>query len=115
VAASLVSFHIAPNAKGLSATGVRAFEWFLASVAVAVDAQAAGSREGFVAGRADVAILRLGKCGLAGSANVMMVLPWISAVLRGSGRDWNIHWRWKVGRQWSLPVQAGGCHELTVG
>jgi hypothetical protein len=51
--------HVAPNAEGLAATGVRALEGLLSRVRVAVDTQARGAREGFVAGLADVAVLRL--------------------------------------------------------
>jgi hypothetical protein len=62
VAAALVAFHVAAHAERFAAAGVRAFERFLACVAVAVYAETAGSRESLVARLTDVAILRLWIC-----------------------------------------------------
>ena len=59
MATSLVSLHVAADAEGLAAAGVRALERLLARVAVAVYAQATGARKGLVAGGANVPILRL--------------------------------------------------------
>lgn len=86
VATSLVSFHIASNTKGLSTAWLGALVRLLARVAMTVDAKATWPRESLVAGRADVAVLRLGKLRLAGSADVMMVLPWVRTTLC---RCWN--------------------------
>lgn len=61
---SFVSFHVTPYAERLAASLVRTFEGLLASVTMAVNAQAARSRKCFAACLADVAILRLGKAGL---------------------------------------------------
>ena len=76
----LMPFHIASNAKRLTAARLRALVGLLARVAVAVNAQAARAGEGLVAGRTDVAVLRLRKGGLARCADVVVVLPWILAV-----------------------------------
>lgn len=59
MAASLVTLHVASNAKGLAAAGVRALERLLAGVGVAVNSEGAGAGEGFVAGLADVSVLAL--------------------------------------------------------
>jgi hypothetical protein len=58
-APTLVAFHVGSDAKGLSAAHMRALERLLARVAVAVDAKARRPRKRLVAGRADVAVLRL--------------------------------------------------------
>ena len=39
VAATLVAFHVAPDAERLTAVGIWALEWFLASVGMAVYAE----------------------------------------------------------------------------
>lgn len=59
VAASLVSFHVASDAKRLATAGLRTLVGLLACVTVTVDAEATWPREGLVTGRADVSILRL--------------------------------------------------------
>jgi hypothetical protein len=59
VAASLVSLHVAADAEGFATARLRTLVGLFAGVAVAVYAQAAGSREGLVTCRADVAVLRL--------------------------------------------------------
>lgn len=61
MAPSLMPFHVASHTEGLAAPRLRALVWLLASVAMAMDAQAAWPREGFVASRADVAVLGLRK------------------------------------------------------
>jgi len=61
MATSLVALHVAPYAKSLTASVVRAFEGFLAGMTVTVYSQTTGPRKCFVACRTDVAILRLRK------------------------------------------------------
>jgi len=51
--------HIASHAEGFAATHMRALERLFPGVRMAVDFETGRSREGFVAGRADVALLRL--------------------------------------------------------
>lgn len=75
VAAPLVALHVTPHAEGLAATGLGALEGLLASVGVAVDAQAAGSAEGLVASLADVPVLALGKELARCRVQVVVVLP----------------------------------------
>lgn len=86
VAATLVSLHVAPHAEGLAAAGVRALEWLLSSVRVAVDPERAGARKGLVARLADVAILRLRERSRRGRRDVVVVLPWVGS---RSGRQRN--------------------------
>lgn len=78
--APLMALHVTPDAKFLSASADGAAEGLLACVAVAVDFEAGGTREGFVAGWADVAVLREGEAG-GGGRDVMVVLPGV-----GGGR-----------------------------
>jgi hypothetical protein len=61
MATSLVSLHVAADAEGFAASGLWALVRLLACVAVTVDAQTTRAREGLVAGRADVTVLRLGE------------------------------------------------------
>jgi hypothetical protein len=58
MASSLMSFHIASDTESFSTAVMLTFEWLLAGMTVAVDSQAAGSREGLVALLTDVSILR---------------------------------------------------------
>jgi hypothetical protein len=82
MATTLVTLHIAPHAEGLAAASMCAAERLLASVAVGVDAEAGGPREGLVACPADVAIMvLLIRCG-AGRGEVVVMLPG-----RGDGRN----------------------------
>lgn len=74
MAAPLVALHITPHAKLLPAAADGTAEGLLARVAVAVDLEAGGAREGFVAGWADVAVLREGKAR-GGGRDVVVVLP----------------------------------------
>lgn len=55
--AALVTLHVASDAESLSASGLRAHERLLASVAVTVDPQATRSRKGLVARLANVSVL----------------------------------------------------------
>jgi hypothetical protein len=108
VATSLVSLHVAAHAESFATSRLRALVGLLASVAVAVNPQAARSRESLVAGRADVAILRLRKLGLAGSADVVVVLPWVRAVgswARHRRRQWHCVGL-EVGRKRSLRIHG---------
>lgn len=59
VATPLVPLHVAADTESLSTPGVRALEWLLARVRVAMDSKTAGSAESLVAGLADVAVLTL--------------------------------------------------------
>lgn len=61
VASTLVSLHVAAHAESLTAAVVWALEGLLARVRMAVDLEAGGPGEGFVARRADVALLSLGE------------------------------------------------------
>jgi hypothetical protein len=90
MAAALVTFHVTSYAESFSTPGLWALVRLLSSVAVAVYAQAAWSREGLVACRADVAILRLWKCRLARCADVVVMLPWVRASCTGA---WDRHWK----------------------
>jgi hypothetical protein len=74
VATPLVALHIRPDGESLSTTGMRAVEWFLASVRVRVDAQTRGSGEGLVAGTADISVVVLLVRGCVGGGEVMVVL-----------------------------------------
>lgn len=75
VATTLMTLHVAAHTEGLPTTSVGAAEGLLARVAVRVDAQAGRSREGLVAGAADIAIMvLLVGCG-AGGREVVVVLP----------------------------------------
>jgi hypothetical protein len=107
VAAPLVALHVASDTESLATARLRTFVWLLAGVAMAVDAQAAWSREGLVASRADVSILRLREGGLTRGADVVVVLPRVRAVARRR-RQRQRHLRLEVGRQRSLPVHAHG-------
>lgn len=74
MAPPLVALHVTPHAKLLAASADGTAEGLLARVAVAVDLEAGGAREGFVAGWADVAVLREGEAG-GGGGDVVVVLP----------------------------------------
>lgn len=74
MAPPFVALHVTPHAKLLAASADGAAEGLLACVAVAVDLEAGGAREGFVAGWADVAVLREGEGG-RGGGDVVVVLP----------------------------------------
>jgi hypothetical protein len=80
VTTPLVPLHVAAHAERLAASDVRTLERLLARVAVAVYAQTAGSREGLAAGPADVSVLRLWEGSLAGSADVVVVLPGVGSI-----------------------------------
>ena len=82
VAAALVSLHVAADAKGFAAAGVRALEGLLARVGVAVDAEPAGPGEGLVAGLADVPVLALGEGRRRRGRDVVVVLPRVGATAR---------------------------------
>lgn len=58
---ALMPLHIAPHAERLPAALMRALERLLARVRMAVDLEAGGPGEGFVARWADVALLTLRK------------------------------------------------------
>lgn len=58
---ALVAFHVTSYAESFAAAWLRALVRLLAGMAVAVYAQTAWSREGFVARGANIAILRLRK------------------------------------------------------
>lgn len=75
MAASLVPLHVAPDTKGLAATGVRALEGLLASVRVAVDAQAAGPAKGLITRLADVSVLGGREGDPVGRVEIVMMLP----------------------------------------
>jgi hypothetical protein len=90
-------FHVASHTKRFAAARLGALVGLLARVAVAVDAQAAWARKGLVACRANVPVLRLRECRLAGRADVVVMLPRVLAVgiRRGHGQR---HLGLKVGR-----------------
>ena len=71
-----MSFHVASHAEGLAAPRLRALVRLLASVAMAVDAQATRPGKCLVAGGADVAVLRLRESRLARCADVVVMLPY---------------------------------------
>jgi hypothetical protein len=81
-----MSLHVASHAEGLAAARVRALEWLLSSVGVAVDPERARAREGLVASLADVAILGLRERSCRGRRDVVVVLPWV-----GSRSRWKRH------------------------
>jgi hypothetical protein len=57
VAAALMTLHVTSYAESLTTARLRTLVRLLSCVAVAVDTQAAWSREGLVTGRADVSVL----------------------------------------------------------
>jgi hypothetical protein len=79
MAASLVALHVAPDAKGLAAASVRALEGLLASVRMAVDAQAAGPAEGLITGLANVSVLGGREGDPVGRVEVVVMLPDVAA------------------------------------
>lgn len=107
VTAPLVPLHVAPDAEGLAAAGVGALERLLARVAVAVNAQGAGSGKGLVARRADVPVLALGEAGSRRRGNVVVVLP--KAVVVGAATAHGLRelGRRKHLRERTLEVEAG--------
>jgi len=104
VATPLVSLHVAPDGEGLAATRVRALERLLARVGVAVDPEGAGSREGLVAGLANVPILALRERGGRLGRDVVVVLPRVGA-RRGSEANRHGHGR-ELLRKRSLVVET---------
>lgn len=77
VTAALVTLHVASYAESFPAARLRTLVRFFPRMAMAMNAQATWPRKGLVAGRANVSILRLGECGLAGRADIVVMLPWI--------------------------------------
>ena len=77
MAALLVSLHVAPNAKVLSAALVLAFVRLLARMRICVDFKRTWPGEGLIAGRADVPFLGGRVCigGRRGKVVVVLVLP----------------------------------------
>jgi hypothetical protein len=75
VTSPLMPFHVATHTERFATSRLRALVRLLARVTVAMDTQAARSRECLVACRADVAILGLRKGRLTGGTNVVVVLP----------------------------------------
>lgn len=82
MAAPLMPLHIAPDAKLLSAAADGTAEGLLACMAVAVDLEAGGARESFIARWANVAVLREGEAGGRGG-DVVVVLPGVGRGLGG--------------------------------
>lgn len=87
VAATFVPLHVAADAEGLSTPGVRALEWLLASVRVAVNSKAARPAEGLVARLADVPILALWVRRPVRGVEVVVVLPGVGPV-HGDRHRW---------------------------
>ena len=85
MAAALVPLHVAAYTECFAAACMRALERLLTGMAMAVYAEAAGAREGFVTCRTDVTVLTLGEAGGAGCTDVVMMLPWIRCVRAGGG------------------------------
>lgn len=67
-----------------------------------MDFQARGPREGLVAGRADVAFLRLGVGRVRRGADVVVVLPGIGGGHQGRG----VRLRREAGGEWALAVHG---------
>lgn len=101
VATPLVTLHVAANAKGLAAPGVRALEGLLARMRVAVDPERAGPRERLVACLADVAVLGLGKRRRRRGSDVVVVLPGVGA---GVGAKGHRHWHGREGLGCGQPL-----------
>ena len=57
VTASLMTLHVASDAKGLAAPDMRAAEGFLTRVAVGVDSETGRAREGLVAYATDISVV----------------------------------------------------------
>jgi hypothetical protein len=91
VAAAFVSLHVTSYAESFATSWLRTSVRLFAGVTVAVDSQAAGSREGLVARGTHVTILGLGECRLAGGADVVVMLPRIGTSGCGAG-DRNGQW-----------------------
>lgn len=94
MAAALVSFHVASYTEGLAAANMRALEWLLTCVAVAVNAQAARSGESLVTSRTYVSVRRLRESRLAACADIVVMLPRVGSDLGSQRLD--VHRRWKV-------------------
>jgi len=96
VAASFMTFHVASDAECFAAALVRALEWFLACVWMAVNPQTGWSGECLVAGLTDISVLGLWEWGCGWGRYVVVMLPWIST------RWWSecywscYHCRWKL-------------------
>lgn len=88
--------HVTAHAESFPATGVGTFVRFLARMRVGVDFQTARSAEGFVAGRADVSVLRLREDGLGVLVDVVVVLPDVAVLLAGHRLDWHRGLGWEV-------------------
>lgn len=100
----LMPLHITPDAKSLTTSLVRAQERLLARVAVAVDLEAAGARESFVARRADVAVLHA-RVGLV--LRHVVVVPCVVRGENAGGYHWGCDYGWwEVRGQRSLGVDV---------
>lgn len=77
--------HVAPDAEGLAATGMSAFERLLACVAVAVYLQATRPGECLLANRTDVSVLHARKGTLGCGVHVLL---WIPGVAVGEDSRW---------------------------
>ena len=102
----LVSLHVAPDAECFTTTRMRTFKRLLSSVAVAMDFETAGPREGFMTRRADVPVLRLWVGRMTGRINVVVVLPRIRGRQACCCDHWARHDRWEVGWKRSLLVES---------
>jgi hypothetical protein len=79
MASTFMTLHVAAHAEGLSAALVRTLEGLLAGVRMRMDAQAGRSRKCFIAGLANIAILRLWERSCGRGRDIVMVLPWVGA------------------------------------
>ena len=75
MASSLVTFHVAANAKGLATPGMRASEGLFSCMRVAVNSQTAGTAESFAAGRANIPVLALRIRHAVHGTQIVMMLP----------------------------------------
>jgi hypothetical protein len=67
--------HITSDAERFPTAMMRAFEWLLSRMTVAMYPQAAGPRESLITGLTNIAILRLRECRMWRRCGVMMMVP----------------------------------------
>jgi hypothetical protein len=113
VTTPLVPLHVAAHRESLATSWLWALVRFLARVAMAVNTKATRTREGLVAGGADVAILRLRVRRLARLANVVVMLPGVLSI-RSWRRYSHGHVRLKVGRKRSLRIHGHGAISVRI-
>jgi hypothetical protein len=94
---TFMTLHIAAYTESLAAADVRTTEWFLARMAVGVDAQARRTGEGLMACSADISVVVKGIWrGVRRWEVVVMLLP--------GGRCHGCRWWWRRCRELVMMV-----------